>query len=304
MNTNDVIKNIDTMYDSLNGSTDRDLSKEIESNLDAGGIMYRIFYRTKSRASVISKMKTKAETYLNENRKMQDLIGIRIVLYFSDDIDICINILKELFEIDNYEYDHSDTETFRPQRINFVFKIPSNISFISSKIQNDCLIDNTFEVQIRTTLSEGWHEVEHDIRYKYQNLWKYEPGLSRELNGILAVLEVCDNNIISICEKLAYKKYKENAWEAMIRMKFRMRLQQDPLSNELSAIIDENKKTIGRSLLRFSRVKVISYFRQTRLPRRCDNVVYIINLLELHNPEIDQMTPEVVRRKIEELNLH
>ena len=228
---------------------------------------------------------------------------MRIYLYFSDDIDICINILKELFEIDNYEYDHPDTETFRPQRINFVFKIPNDISFVSSKTQNECLIDNTFEVQIRTTLSEGWHEVEHDIRYKHQNLWKHEPGLSRELNGILAVLEVCDNNIISICEKLAYKKYKDNAWEAMIRIKFRMRLQPNPLSSKLSAIVDENKNIIGKALLRFSRVKVISYFRKTGLPLRCDNVVYIINLLELHNPEIDQMTPEVVRRKIEGVNL-
>ena len=26
------------------------------------------------------------------------------------------------------------------------------------------LIDNTYEIQLRTVLSEGWHEVEHDLR--------------------------------------------------------------------------------------------------------------------------------------------
>ena len=117
---------------------------------------------------------------------MQDIIGVRIVLYFQDDIDICINILKKLFTIDNHEHDCLDTETFKPQRINYVFKMPTDIMQIPNEISEECLIDNTFEVQIRTIFSEGWHEVEHDIRYKYYDEWKSATILSRELNGIVA----------------------------------------------------------------------------------------------------------------------
>jgi ppGpp synthetase/RelA/SpoT-type nucleotidyltranferase len=34
------------------------------------------------------------------------------------------------------------------------------------------LVDNTFEIQFRTTLSEGWHEVDHLMRYKCKPDWE------------------------------------------------------------------------------------------------------------------------------------
>lgn len=33
----------------------------------------------------------------NEDKKMQDLVGIRIILYFVDDVDICRKLLDTLF---------------------------------------------------------------------------------------------------------------------------------------------------------------------------------------------------------------
>lgn len=33
-------------------------------------------------------------------------------------------------------------------------------------------IDDTFEIQIKTMFFEGWHEIEHDMRYKGEELWK------------------------------------------------------------------------------------------------------------------------------------
>ncbi|MBK7959276.1 MAG: hypothetical protein IPK03_14995 [Bacteroidetes bacterium] len=37
---------------------------------------------------------------------------------------------------------------------------------------NNSLVDSTFEVQLRTILSEGWHEIDHDLRYKSINTGK------------------------------------------------------------------------------------------------------------------------------------
>lgn len=41
--------------------------------------------------------------------------------------------------------------------------------YLAKTIVNPMLsdyIDDTFEVQVRTNSFEGWHEIEHDLRYK------------------------------------------------------------------------------------------------------------------------------------------
>lgn len=287
----EIMNNIEMYYDMVADNLELDLQRAIEDKLQTCGIMYRVFSRKKSKESIIAKMNEKAESkYIAENKKMQDMIGIRIVLYFKDDIEVCINILKEMFEIDNYVYDELDAETFRPQKINYVYRIPEKYSGITSTIQEKCLIDNTFEVQIRTIFSEGWHEVEHDIRYKYLSDWQNAQTFSRELNGILAVLEVCDNDIIAICGSMAYSKYKAREWDAMIRNKFRIRFQHVPLSRDLKEILDKNTK-IGKAVYRFDRKELIDIFKETHLPINCNNVIYLINERELHNQSIDELTP-------------
>lgn len=292
----DFEKQLDKLYSRVINTPEKEIEKFICKKLDKCGIMYRIFSRTKERESVKEKIEKKRALYLSSGKKMQDLVGIRIVLYFRDDIDICIDILKQLFDVDNYEYDRPNTETFKPQRINYVFRIPEDIMKIPGDISDDCLIDNTFEVQIRTILSEGWHEVEHDIRYKYLDEWNTVPDFSRELNGILAVLEVCDHNIMSICEQLAYKKYKEKEWDSMIRNKFRIRFAHQPLDNDLSQILSNNPK-LAKELYRFDREKLIYYLAENSIPRNCNNVVYIINETQLHNKAISLLTPSVIADK-------
>lgn len=293
---------LDRLYSKIISNPEKDLENIICKKLDKCGIMYRSFSRTKEKESVKKKIEIKRDIYLHDGKKMQDLVGIRIVLYFRDDVDICINILENLFDVDNYEYDKPDIETFKPQRINYVFKIPTDIMEIPDTLSSECLIDNTFEVQIRTIFSEGWHEVEHDIRYKFLNEWNTVPDLSRELNGILAVLEICDHNIMSICEQLAYKKYKEKDWDSMIRNKFRLRFAHQQLDAKLSQILSSNPK-LARNILRFERAKLIYYFAENTIPRNCNNVVYIINEIQLHNRSITNMTPEVIVEKCKNYNL-
>lgn len=292
---------IDRLYSAIINNPEKDLENIICKKLDKCGIMYRSFSRTKEKESVKKKIEIKRDKYLREGKKMQDLVGIRIVLYFKDDVDICINILEKLFVTDNYEYDKPDIETFKPQRINYVFKTPENIMKIPDTICSECLIDNTFEVQIRTIFSEGWHEVEHDIRYKFLNEWNNVPGLSRELNGILAVLEICDNNIMSICDQLAYKKYKEKDWDSMIRNKFRLRFAHQQLDAKLSHILSGNPK-LAKNILKFEREKLINYFAENTMPRNCSNAVYIINEIQLHDESISNITPEIIMEKCKKYN--
>lgn len=294
----DILQNIDKYYDEIDRNLEKELQEKIENELQRCGIMCRVFSRMKSRESIKQKIEKKAvEKYLAMNVKMQDLIGIRIVLYFKDDIDICIDILNNIYKMNNYEHDKFNTETFKPQRINYVFEIPDELNGIDQKIQKLCYIDNTFEVQIRTIFSEGWHEVEHDIRYKYLTDWKHEEGLSRELNGIFAVLEMCDNNIIAVCNDMAYCKYKQHKWDAMIRNKFRLKFQHTPIKKEIKQLLDNNAIDFGKEIFRFDRKSLIQLFYQTHLPKTYDNVIYLINAAELHDDKIYMLTPEIIKKR-------
>ncbi|MCM1214560.1 MAG: (p)ppGpp synthetase [Lachnospiraceae bacterium] len=297
MNPNDDFeKQLDRLYNVVINNPEKEIERMICKKLDKCGLMYRIFSRIKEKASVHNKISKKRDTYLKTQKKMQDMIGIRIVLYFRDDVDICIDILNALFEVDNYEYDQLNTETFKPQRINYVYRTPNNIKQIPDDISDDCLIDNTFEVQIRTIFSEGWHEVEHDIRYKYLDEWDSATALSRELNGIMAVLEVCDHNIMSICDQLAYKKYKEKEWDSMLRNKFRLRFIHVPLDKNLHNALSDNAK-LAKALFRYDRERLIRFLAESNIPRTCNNIVYIINEIELHDKTISALTPSLITDK-------
>ena len=71
------------MKDKLNDICFR-LTDEISDSLSKCGLMYRIFSRVKTVDSIRHKLNVK---YADKKVKIQDMIGIRIVLYFQDDVD-------------------------------------------------------------------------------------------------------------------------------------------------------------------------------------------------------------------------
>ncbi len=200
--------------------------KHIGAILDKAGIYYRVFARAKSAASTIKKMKKKK---YDASKKMQDVLGVRVVLYFKDDVEICVKMLKAELELIDESIDIEEADRFSPTRLNLVFKLPDQILEMFSKTIWELPIDQTFEIQVRTIFSEGWHEVEHDLRYKNKEDWNAVPELSRSLNGIFATLSTCDWAIIHVFDDFAYNKYKNEEWECMLRNHWRIHMTNDKL---------------------------------------------------------------------------
>ena len=61
------------------------ITSDITDSLTRSGLMFRIFSRVKADYSVNKKIKSK---YAGTKSKLQDMIGIRIVVYFQDDVDV------------------------------------------------------------------------------------------------------------------------------------------------------------------------------------------------------------------------
>ena len=70
---------------------EQDLKRIISDRLEQCGLYFRVFSRIKTATSMARKFEMKE---YGEGRKLQDLIGVRINLYFEDDTDICKNIME------------------------------------------------------------------------------------------------------------------------------------------------------------------------------------------------------------------
>lgn len=275
-----------------------DLIKEISFKIDKIGVFYRCFGRVKNFKSINDKMVKK--DYFTTGKKMQDLYGIRITLYFFDDIDIVKNYLKREYSFVSEEIDINNEQTFKATRVNLIFRLGDASTLDASMVLKSYtphadLIDNTFELQIRTVFSEGWHEVEHDFRYKNKDAWEKQETLSRVLNGIYASLETNDWSIVSILDKMAYFHYEERNWSMMIANKFRLRLVNDILSESIKSILDRDH-ILAKKILKISRADLLQKISHPKmsLPLTINNIIYIINECWLKQSSIAEYQGELV----------
>ena len=289
----------------LNGmGVPKGLVNEINRGLDKTGIYYRSFARIKSPESLAVKLRIKEEKYKKEKRGLQDIVGIRIVLYFEDDVAICRNIIQNMFEVreEDCQIDALEVSEFKPERMNLICALPEYcVRSFDKRIWNNYRIDRTFELQIRTIFSEGWHEVEHDIRYKHGEEWKAHAyySFNRELNGIKATLEMCDHVIVHTIEQLTYDCYKNDRPEEMLRYKFRIHLEDEHLSDKVKKLLDRD---LTKELYKMDREKVLICFsdkRMSDIPKTLDNLVYTCNELQIRNAKISEIMPGVVRESLE-----
>ena len=90
----------------------RDIVTDLEAVLNKCGVMYHVFYRTKSEMSIKNKLEKKSEEYRKANKKMQDLLALRITLYFTDDVELVHAQLCQLtFDFNNETEDEDSVVT-------------------------------------------------------------------------------------------------------------------------------------------------------------------------------------------------
>lgn len=299
----------------------------LENKLNRCGLMYRIFARTKSLPSLKCKLNAKKDSYSKDGKKVQDMLGFRIIFYFISDVRLfCKALQKETSYIDisDSEKDFKDqrdicskcltnpgirfAELFRPERLNLIFKM-DNIEKESFRIELQALpsgitdlIDDTYEVQLRSVLSEGWHEIEHDLRYKCKTEWENFESESRLLNGVFASLESHEHSLEMLFEKKSRLHYQEKNWVPMLRNHLRLRIS-GKLSDQIKFIFDSEPQA-AKQFLKFDRDRLITelYNMPSSYNITFDNIVYLINHL-LDNPinTIKDIEPPLIREKLKNI---
>lgn len=271
------------------------LRRNIDNDLTSLGLLCRVFGRAKAAASLRRKLSASPGKYAVGGRLVQDLVGIRVVLYFPEDLQIVEEILRSSYECDDASctIDTPVANVFSVTRHNLIFRLPSEFDRDVQHL-GALPVDRTFEVQIRTILSEGWHEVEHDLRYKRLAHWADHDDLSRGLNGVVATLETAEWSMRKIFDDLAARHLAAKQWAAMLHTVLRMRV-----SSELSPAIESLLSADERLAADLYRINRMSVFRSLsklapRIPLSLDNMVHLWNFTELHNLQLSSITPQVL----------
>ena len=268
------------------------ITSEISETLSKCGLMFRIFSRVKSESSIRHKLEVK---YASRKTKIQDMIGIRIVVYFQDDLDV-LALYYSVGDVVKKAIDEFDTSTFRPQRLNITSRIPSELTeeFYASLPEQfrDC-VEPTYEIQIRTVFSEGWHEVEHDLRYKCKEDWEGCEPYSRALNGVIATLETAEWNMKSLFADMARHNFRHSNYTAMLRNKFHLKFRSESLSETLDSYLNAHRK-LAEDILNADRLIVVYTLltHKGEFVLTYDNLLFLINRIEMMDIDLIAMEPE------------
>ncbi len=289
------------LMESLKNLTKK-LTEEISGRLSNSGMMFRIFSRVKTIDSTIRKLEVKYAKR-KATSKVQDIIGIRIVVYFQDDVDVLALYFGQA-DVVKRAIDEYDVSTFRPQRLNLTCRLPEQmIEEFRAALPKEFAehIDDTYEIQIRTVFSEGWHEVEHDLRYKCKEDWEGCESYSRTLNGIIASLETAEWNMMALFNDMARRNLQQRNFTAMLRNKMHIRISGKGLSEELNNFLNENEAD-ARAILDTDRLIVIHTLlaHDAEIKLSYDILLFIINRIEIMNPKLMALESPEIRVKINE----
>ena len=119
--------------------------------------------------------------------QITDLLGIRVICPFIEDLETVEELIKQNFEIVEVERKgHFTFREFGYESTHLLIKIPADIAAKCGEAHCDVA-----EIQIRTILQDAWAEVEHELVYKAE-FNPFDTPMKRKLAAVNANLSLAD----------------------------------------------------------------------------------------------------------------
>ena len=142
-----------------------------------------IEYRLKTEASLMGKLERKGEKYRTLSDST-DLVALRVITFYTDDVDKVAAIVKSLFVVD---WDRSVDKRKLHQLNSFGY---NSLHYVCH-LKEGPFSGIPFELQMRTALQHVWSAIEHDIGYK--GTVKLPPEYRRQFSRLAGMLELADD---------------------------------------------------------------------------------------------------------------
>ena len=196
--------------------------------------VHEIIGRVKTVESLKGKVKRKNYSNLAE---ITDLCGIRIITYFSDDVDRIAELISQEFEVD-VENTIDKRKSEDPTKFGYVslhyvvsLKEENSSSILYRRFENIKL-----EIQIRTVMQHAWAEIEHDLGYKSKE--DIPDQYRRQFSRLAGLIELADENFLQL-------KNNINNYEKEVREKLPTSKEELPIdSSTLMTYVTEDPNYI------------------------------------------------------------
>ena len=168
---------------------------------------------------------------------LTDMIGIRVICTFLEDISVVLEQLKEIFDIREIERKGADLnfKEFGYESIHVLVAIPEDC--VPVDIDDNLPLPNDLvcEIQIRTILQDAWAEVEHELIYKSE-FTPFDMPLRRKLASMNASLNLADIIFQEI------RDYQKKLQDEMNERKLQFYNIADTITNEQLGVNVEKKE--------------------------------------------------------------
>ena len=182
--------------------------------IHAGSIaISKIEGRVKEREECIKKFNLKYRTNLESSSTdyvirdyITDLIGLRVVCLYEDDIDKVGGCLSEHFEVidktDKIAQIENTEGSFGYKGLHLDLRLNATRMAMPEYIKYS---DFRFEIQIRTIIQDSWSVLDHKIKYKKS----IPTRLKRRINTLAALFELADREFREIRDSTVEEIQKE-----------------------------------------------------------------------------------------------
>ncbi len=179
------------------------LIKELLENADIQ--IHSIDYRVKDVKSAHKKLSLLSESHSNP-ADLTDLLGVRIITYFPDDVDRVATVVEKEFKIDHVNSVDKrklmETDKFGYLSLHYVASMNLKRARLVEYKRYDGM---RFELQIRSILQHAWVEIEHDLGYKLEGALPKK--MRRSFSRLAGLLEIADQEFERLRQEIS--RYEE-----------------------------------------------------------------------------------------------
>ena len=157
--------------------------------------------RVKSEDSLAGKLELKGYKY-KSLADITDIVGVRIITFYLDDVDVVASAVERLFEVDwENTVDKrrlQALDSFGYQSLHYIGRMPDMPCETEGSSSDGKPF--RFEIQMRTLLQHAWSNMNHDTGYK--SGVEIPREYIRNLNRIAGMLELADEQFSRIRAEL------------------------------------------------------------------------------------------------------